>query len=61
MRIEADEPEDMGDGLRNAIMIEDDAESDAYSCTFQVLGPKCNLTILDELKEAQRIVTGDGM
>jgi hypothetical protein len=59
VRIEADEPEDVGDGLQNAIMIEDDAESDAYSCTFQVLNTNIQMTILDELKKTQRIVTGD--
>jgi hypothetical protein len=59
VRIEADEPEDVGDGLQNAIMIEDDAESDAYSCTFQVLNTNIQMTILDEMKKTQRIVTGD--
>lgn len=61
MRIEADEPEDMGDAMQNAIMIEDDAESDAYSCTFQVLPNNAHMSVLDELKKLQRIATGDGM
>jgi len=61
VRIEADEPEDMGDGLQSAIMIEDDAESDAYSCTFQVMNANMHMTVLDELKKLQRLVTGDGM
>lgn len=61
VRIEADEPEDMGDGLQNAIMIEDDAESDDYSCTFQVLNVNLNMSVLDELKKLQRVVTGDSM
>jgi hypothetical protein len=59
--IEADEPEDMGDAMQNAIMIEDDAESDAYSCTFQVLPNNSHMTVLEELKKFQRIVTGDSM
>lgn len=60
MRIEADEPEDMDDAMQNAIMIEDDAESDAYSCTFQVLNNNSHMTVLEELKKFQRMVTGDG-
>ena len=60
VRIEADEPEDMGDAMQNAIMIEDDAESDAYSCTFQVLNNNSHMTVLEELKKFQRMVTGDG-
>ena len=61
VRIEADEPEDMGDAMQNAIMIEDDVESDAYSCTFQVLRNNSHMSVPDELKKLQRIVTGDGM
>lgn len=60
MRIEADEPEDMDDVMQKAIMIEDDAESDAYSCTFQVLNNNSHMTVLEELKKFQRLVTGDG-
>ena len=61
VRIEADEPEDMGNAMENAITIEDNAESDAYSCTFQVLPTNIHMTVLEELKKLQRIVTGDGM
>lgn len=61
VRIEADEPEDMGDAMQNAIMIEDDAESDAYSSTFQVLPNGVHMTVLEELKKLQRMVNGDGM
>lgn len=58
-RIEADEPEDFGDDLQGAIMIEDDLEADAYSCTFRVLGPKFDATVMEELKELQRLVAGE--
>jgi len=61
VRIEADEPEDMGDAMQSAIMIEDDAESDAYSSTFQVLPNGVHMTVLEELRKLQRMVNGDGM
>lgn len=61
VRIEADEPEDMGDALHNTIMIEDDPEGDAYSCTFQILKTNRDTSIMDELKQLQRLVIGDSM
>lgn len=61
VRIEADEPEDMDDAMANAITIEDHGESNAYSDTFQVLPTNVHMTVLEELKKLQRIVTGDGM
>ena len=59
VRVEADEPEDISDDIQNAIMIEDDLESDAYSSTFRVLEPKFNTTAMDELKQLQRLVSGE--
>jgi hypothetical protein len=59
VRIEADEPEDMGDDLHNAIMIEDDHEGDAYSCTFQIGRTNLNMTVIEELKHLQQLVAGD--
>lgn len=60
VRIEADEPEDLGDDLGNAIMIEDDLETNAYSDSFQVLGTKFETTATEELKQLQRVVAGNG-
>jgi hypothetical protein len=59
VRIEADEPEDLGDDLHNAIMIEDDPEGDDYSNTFQLSQTNLSISVMDELKQLQRLVTGD--
>lgn len=61
LRIEADEPEDMGGNLNNAIMIEDedDLNGDAYpySATFEVLNSRG--TVEDELKTLRQMVNSD--
>jgi hypothetical protein len=61
VRIEADEPEDMGDDLHNAIMIEDDHEDEAYSCTFQIGRTNLDVSVIEELKQLQQLVAGDCM
>lgn len=60
VRIEADEPEDLGDDLGNAIMIEDDLGTNAYSDSFRVLESKFDTSAADELKQLQRVVAGSG-
>lgn len=61
LRIEAEEPEDMGDALQHTIMIEDDLEGDPYSCTFQIIKTNRDASVMDELKQLQSLVIGDSM
>lgn len=59
VRIEADEPEDMGTDLGNAILIEDDAlDAGAYSATFTIFGDA--FTPLEALNQFSRMVSSDG-
>jgi hypothetical protein len=53
VRIEADEPEDMGDDLHH--------EDEAYSCTFQIGRTNLNVSVIEELKQLQQLVAGDCM
>jgi hypothetical protein len=40
-------------------MIEDDPEGDDYSNTFQLSQTNLSISVMDELKQLQRLVTGD--
>lgn len=63
VRIEADEPEDLGAGMDTAIVIEDDqfVDADAYSDTFQTFHGSVNMKPFDDLLHLRRLVAGDGM